>query len=194
MKTKISITENKELQRKQFKIPERLNIALQKYAEKIDATENSIINGLLEDFMREVDFGTLVYNTISCSSYLKEKFIMISPSEHIGFNSDGNSITLEKRLNIEPKTLDLKSAMEKYIYDPKPSALGSHHSLFRCSFKAEQHTRITEHDGDFNVIKTETTSLMGVFNSFEELLTYFKIDSSWKYQLGGVAKESEKEE
>lgn len=165
MKRKLVITDSRELQRKQFKIPENLNYSLQNYAERIDVTENSIINSLLEDFMKEIDFGTMIYNSVNSSEYLKRNIQLISPSEHIGFNSEGNSLSLEKRINIIAVKTDPSYKCNKY------------------SFRGEQHTRITEHDPEFAVIKTETTSFLGLFNTFEELLSYFNINSSWSYQL-----------
>lgn len=163
MRKKIILTDNRELQRKQFKIPESLNSALQDYAERIDATENSIINGLLEEFMKEVEFGATIYDAIKYLHELARKLIIISPSEHIGFNAEGNNLTLEKRITIEALKSDPNS--KKY------------------SFKAEQHTRITEYNSEFAAIKSESTSLMGLFNTIEELLSYFNVNASWSYQL-----------
>ncbi|MGL4402324.1 MAG: hypothetical protein ACRCTS_01090 [Fusobacteriaceae bacterium] len=165
MKRKLVLADSRELQRKQFKIPENLNYALQNYAERIDATENSIINGLLEDFMEEIDFGTMIFNSVNSAEYFKGNLQLISPSEHIGFNSEGNSLTLEKRVNIVTVKMDSSSCPRKH------------------SFRGEQHTRITEHDAEFKVVKTEMTSLLGLFNTFEELLLYFNINSSWNYQM-----------
>ncbi|MGL5124743.1 MAG: hypothetical protein ACRC6U_01990 [Fusobacteriaceae bacterium] len=161
MKKKIVITANSELQRKQFKIPENLNRNLQNYSEKIDSTENSIINQLLEDFFVEIEFGTMIYNM---ARY--DKTLLISaPIEELGFNAEGNNLTLQKRLKIDAIKTDPNRLSYKY------------------SFKGEMHTRIAEHDAYFSIVKTETTSLLGLFNTFEELLEYFKIDHTWTYQM-----------
>lgn len=189
MKSKIIVTDNRELQRKQFKIPENLNFGLQRYAEKIDATENSIIIGLLEDFLNEVNFGSMIYNNVNSLSYFKKKLMIISPAEHLGFNSEGNSLTLEKRLNIEAIKTSFTKSIQRYSVKPEQDTADgtpikkSYISSSTHSFRAEQHTKIIEHDSEFKVIKTETTSFLGIFNTFEELLTYFKVDSSWSYQM-----------
>lgn len=161
MKKKIILTDSRELQRKQFKIPENLNHALQKYAEKIDATENSIINSLLQDFIVEIDFATMIYHM----ARYQKTLLATAPTEHLGFNLEGNSLTFQKRLNIET----IKT-------DPDPYSL-------KYSYRGELHTRITEHDAEFAVVRTEATSLLGLFNTFEELLEYYKVDSNWSYQV-----------
>ncbi|MGL5951122.1 MAG: hypothetical protein ACRCZH_06850 [Cetobacterium sp.] len=43
-----------EFQTKQFRIPESISFKLKLYEEDIDATENSIVNELLEDFKIEL--------------------------------------------------------------------------------------------------------------------------------------------
>ncbi|MGL4403981.1 MAG: hypothetical protein ACRCTS_09735 [Fusobacteriaceae bacterium] len=199
MKDKIKVTRNTEFQRVQFKIPESINFKLKLYGEDIDATENSIVNELLEDFTEEIDFRTMLYNSAISCNYYNEKVLLVFPPEELGFSSEGNRTILEKSIMVESILTNLGKALFKYgqSHEPKTDEDNSETGesmpslqypvSYRYSFRGEQEIKIVEHDSDTGSIKIEKRYLSGIFNTFEEFLSYFKIELSSNCEVKRVA-------
>lgn len=192
MKSKIRVTRNTEFQRVEFRIPEKIGFKLKLYGEEIDATENSIVNELLEDFTAEVDFRTMLYNSAVSSNYYREKVLLVFPPEELGFSHEGNRSILEKMIMVEAVLTDLGKALFKYGQSHEPEVGEEMPKLqypvsYRYSFRGEQEIRIVEHDPQLGPIKTEKRYLSGVFNTFEEFLSYFKIELSCNCEIKRLA-------
>lgn len=198
MKDKIKVTRNTEFQTKQFRIPESISFKLKLYGEDIDATENSVVNELLEDFTEEIDFRTMLYNSAVSSNYYKEKVLLVFPPEELGFSGEGNRTTLEKSIMVESILTNLGKALFKYgqSHEPKTDEDNSETGesipklqypvSYRYSFRGEQEIKIIEHDSETGSTKTEKRYLSGVFNTFEEFLSYFKIELSSNCEIKRV--------
>lgn len=191
MKDKIKVTRDMEFQTKQFRIPEKISFKLKLYGEEIDATENSIVNELLENFTEEVDFRTMLYNSAVSSNYYREKVLLIFPPEELGFSGEGNKTTLEKSIMVESILTNLGKALFKYGQSHEPEVgeempRVQYPVSYKYSFRGEQEIKIIDHDSETGSTKIEKRYLSGVFNTFEEFLSYFKIELSSNCEIKRV--------